>query len=269
MNHLAEGEIRIDCVPPLVVVAYATSGVPVRTSSATLVQDTNQWVEEILTLIHAAIAPTAESALSVPAASSPVATATPVEVAPAPAAHSNSAIVAGDLPEPSRRRETSFSGFVGGGVCSELWAKPVNGLLGPCASIGLQLSPDLRVAATGATEWTTGKPSDIALHLWQAGGEARFGRNVWAAFGAQLSALDLTPDRNLSPNSTFAYQGTLTLRGGFSATLARGRLVAGAGLRSYPGNREVRVNREPVFQLPVLALTLGIEYEIDLGAARD
>ncbi len=266
MNHLTESEIHISCVLPLVVVVHATKDVPIRSSSATLVQDTNQWVEEILTLIHAVIAPPAGTTLNKPVADAPIVTYPPVENTPNSALQqqSSSAALTPLSPKASKRGETSQLIFGGGGLCSEFWAKPVNALMGPCVSLGLRISSFSRFAATGATQWSTAKPNDIALHLWQAGVEARFGRTAWFALGTQLSAVDLTPERNLSPKSKFAYEPTLALRGGFSASLAGQRLVTGAGLRSYAANRDVRVDDKSVFQLPWLALTLGIEYEIDL-----
>lgn len=266
MNHLTESEIHISCVLPLVVVVHAMKDVTIRSSSATLVQDTNQWVEEILTLIHAVIAPPAGTTLNKPVADAPIVTNLPVENPPNSALQqqSSSAALTPWSPKASKRGEISQLIFGGGGLCSEFWAKPGNALMGPCVSLGLQISSFSRFAATGATQWSTAKPNGIALHLWQAGVEARFGRSAWFALGTQLSAVDLTPERNLSPKSKFAYEPTLALRGGFSALLAGQRLIAGAGLRSYAANRDVRVDDKSVFQLPWLALTLGIEYEIDL-----
>ncbi len=266
MNHLTESEIHVSCVLPLVVVVYATNDVPIRSSSATLAQDTNQWVEEILTLIHAVIAPRAGTTLNTPAADTPIVTYPPIENTPNSALQQQSSSAASTplSPTASKRGETSQLIFGGGGLCSELWAKPVNALIGPGVSVGLRITSFSRVAATGATQWSAAKPSDITLHLWQAGVEARFGRTVWFALGTQLSAVDLTPERNLSPKSKFAYEGALTLRGGFSTSLAGQRLVTGAGLRSYAANRDVHVDGKSVFHLPWLALTLGIESEIDL-----
>jgi hypothetical protein len=125
----------------------------------------------------------------------------------------------------------------------------------------------LRIAATGATEWSAAKPDNIALHLWQAGAEARFGRAYWLALGIQESAIRLVPDSGFSPRSRFAYEPTLVLSGGLTTSLAGQHLVAGGGIRSYEAARDVRLVRPSntsVFKLPMLALTLGIEYEFDL-----
>jgi hypothetical protein len=266
MNRLSESQIQINCVSPLVLVTYGANGVPIRSSSASLVQDINQWVEEILTLIHVVIAPSVDLTDN--------ATAAPASGEPSPPVAS---VAASEMPsatlpatpnefsfDASRRRPTSLSTFVGGGLCSELWAKPANAFAGPCASVGLHLSSFWRIAATGATEWSAAKPDNIAIHLWQAGAEARFGRAFWFALGMQLSAFSLVPDNGFLPRSKFAYQPTFALRGGLSTSLGGHRLVTGAGIRIYSMSRDVRLNNRTVFQIPMLALTLGIEYQFDL-----
>jgi hypothetical protein len=266
MNYLTESEIHISCAPPLIVVTYAPKGTPVRSSSAVLVQDIDQWVEEILALIHAAIAPPSEPAPSTMPAEAPIEPYAPAYLAPIgqPQVKYSSAVPTQFSHEESRRGGVSRLTSVGGGLCSELWAKPVNVLMGFCASIGLSLPSFWRLAATGATQWSTAKPSDIGLHLWQGAVEARIGRDYWFAFGTQMSIIHLTPDNGLLPRSKFAYEPTLALRVGFSTSLAGQRLVTGVGLRSYAVYRDVRVDGKKAFQLPMLALTLGIEYEIDL-----
>ncbi len=266
MNRLSGSEIQVNCVSPLVVVSYATNGVSVRSSSAPLVQDINQWVEEILTLVHAVIAPSVGLGTSDTTASGASNVTAPSAVnAPAMGAPSKS------LPtmsteysvEPPHRGEPK-SVSLGGGLCAELWAKPVNAFVGPCVSAGLRLSTFSRIAVTGATQWSTAKPDDIALHLWQAGADARFGRSFWFALGMQLSAIRLVPGIGFLPRSKFAYEPTFALRGGLSTTLGGQKLVTGVGLRGYSGPRDVRLNSVTVFQLPMFALTLGIEYEFDL-----
>ena len=266
MNRLSESEIQVNCVSPLVVVSYAANGISVRSSSAPLVQDINQWVEEILTLIHAVVAPSVGLGNSdTPASGASSETITSPVNAPNMSAPSKSLpTMSTEYSVEAPHRGESKSVSLGGGLCAELWAKPMNALVGPCVSAGLRLSPFSRIAVTGATQWSTGKPDDIALHLWQGGVEARFGRSFWFALGMQLSAIHLVPSSDFLPRSRFAYEPTFALRGGLSTTLGGQKLVTGAGLRGYSAPRDVRLNGVTVFQLPMLALTLGIEYELDL-----
>jgi hypothetical protein len=266
MNRLTDGELHVHCVRPLVVVEYKTPGLPIRSNSAALATDINQWVEEILALIHAVTTPASEIANQTNTLQAPRIEPPPSEIAARlpPQPNTASAVPVPNGPEASTRGQTSYMTDLGIGLCSELWAKPMNALLGPCATLGLRLSSLSRIAVIGGTQWSLARPADINIRHWQAGIEARLGASIWFALGAQVSILHLTPGNGLLPNSQIAYEPMLTMRGGYTVPLTAQRLATSAGLRSYPEYRDVRVNGQRAFRLPILAFTLGVEYEFDL-----
>ncbi len=253
-------QLRVHCVSRWLLVEAVDGSNQVRTSSATLDSDTVLWADQILALTHSLVANNSqgESVLrpQEPLAaqnarnesSRPNAPATP----PAPP-HRDS---------PNGNQTHALNLAVG--PCAEFWVKPTNLQLGPCATIGVPTSPRSRIAFTGGAQWSLVQPSDIEIRHWHGGIEVQFGQKWWLALGTQLSVLNLTPNNGLLPKSRNTFEPMLTIRAGYAATVAGQRLLASAGLRSYPESRDVRVDGHPAFTVPLVAVTAALEYEFFL-----
>ena len=192
------GALQIHCAAPLLVVEYSKPEFAMCSRSAPLPADATQWVEHILGLIHDATTANGElpavqqntvqtSVAQPPSLSTPG--VMPLTV-PAPAPSKSRKI------EQARQSSsTSASNAPGGrltlkpaisiGVCTEIWPKLPNALLGPCVSTGLRLNGLWRLAATGGMQWAAVQTDSIAIRNWHVGLDIRYGRTYWIAISAE------------------------------------------------------------------------------------
>ena len=200
MNRVTGGEINVHCWLPLVVVESTT---PVRSSSRHLVGNPDQWVDEILSMVHELLTPEVQPATLPSLAPQPIAEAPknpPAFVPPLPAPQQFAAPVAvASPPRPDLSHHVQLTPQIGIGLCAELWFKP-EVLPGPCAWFGIRHASWSQVAVGGGVQWAASRLNDIAIRHWHAGIEWRLGRTVWIAVGTQVSVYQLTPPQNLSPN---------------------------------------------------------------------
>jgi len=261
LNPLAFSQLRVHCVSPLLVVEVVDSNNQIRTNSAPMDPDAQKWADQILALTHSLVADTGQDA-SVPRPVAPPSAATARNESPRPSAL---AVV----PTAPPRRDSpdwyhAHTLSVAVGPCAEFWGSSTNLQLGPSATIGVPTLHQLRLALAGGSEWSLVQPSDIAMRHWHAGIEGQYGSTWWMAWGIQLSVLSLTPSKALLPKSQSAFEPMLTFRAGYTATIAGQRWLASAGLRSYPESREVRVDGQSVFTVPMLAITAALAYEFGI-----
>jgi hypothetical protein len=261
LSPLALSQLRVRCVSRLLLVEVVDSGNQIRTNSATLDADTRLWADQILALMHSLVADAGQSESALrpqepvvpPAAGNESSRPNAPVVTPAAPPHRDA---------PNWYQTHALSLAVG--PCVEFWAKPMNLQLGPCAAIGVPTSPFSRLAFTGGAKWSLTEPSNIEIRHWHGGVEAQFGPKWWVGFGTQLSVLSLVPNSGLLPKSQRTFEPVLTVRGGYAATVAGQRLLASAGLRGYPESREVRVNGQRAFTIPMVAVTVAVEYEFGI-----
>lgn len=283
MKRFSDGRMQIRCESGRAFVELEPTQGPSRRRDGALTGEPEDFVEQILALVHdvtspseatAALAdeshfpqaPSDDASASSSAASTSASTTPPEAPAPGPPPHRTVSApaprAAAPKPAPPVRLEPGI------GACGELWAAKPLLLLGPCASLGLRLRPTWRVAASFAISWGTAEPSAIAVRNLGGGVEASFGEPFWLALGARASWLRFTPDEGFAPSTQYAVEPELTLRAGYSWVSRRQSLAAALGLRAYPEYRDVRTNGSAAFRVPAVALTASLEYRFDLTAGE-
>jgi hypothetical protein len=284
MKQLSDGRMHIRCASGRASVEFEPTHGPSRRHDSSLTGGTEDFVEQILALVHevtvsseVTAAGTGESQLpqersgeataASAAASTSASTALPqappppavpplrTAIAPAPRA-------AAPAPAAPVRLEPGI------GACAELWAAKPLLLLGPCASFGFRLRPTWRIAPSFAIGWGTAEPSAIAVRSLGGGIDASFGEPLWLGLGAHASWLHFTPDAGFAPSAQNALEPELVLRAGYSWVDPRQGLAAALGLRIYPEYRDVHANGSAIFRVPALALTASLEYRFSLTAAE-
>jgi hypothetical protein len=284
MKRLSDGRMHIRCESDRASVEFEPKQGQSRRRDSSLAGEPEDFVEQILALIHDVTVPSEEAAAradeglvpqepsgnaSTPStAASTSASTTPPQAPPAQALPPHRTVVA-PAPRPAALTPAARVRLEPGiGACGELWAAKPLLLLGPCASFGFRLRPTWRIAASAAISWGTVEPSAIAVRNLGGGVEASFGEPFWLGLGARASWLRFTPDEGFAPSSQNAVEPELTLRAGYSWLGRRQSLAAALGLRAYPEYRDVRVNGSAAFRVPALALTATLEYRFDLTAAE-
>ncbi|HEX2870140.1 MAG TPA: hypothetical protein VHP33_02765 [Polyangiaceae bacterium] len=284
MKRLSDGRMQIRCASERAWVEFEPTQGPSRRRESSLTGEPEDFVEQVLALVHDVTVPSEATAAradeslfpqepssnaSTPStAASTSAATTPPKSPPAPALAPRRAAVA-PAPRPAALTPAAPVRLEPGiGACGELWAAKPLLLLGPCASFGFRLRPTWRVAASFAISWGTAEPSAIAVRNLGGGVEASFGEPFWLGLGARASWLHFTPDEGFAPSSQNAVAPELTLRAGYSWVGRRQSLAAALGLRAYPEYRDVRANGSAAFRVPAVALTASLEYRFDLTAAE-
>ncbi len=268
------GTLQIHCVVPLLVVEYSKPGFMTRSSSTPLPADVNQWVENILGLIHDATtangaSPKAQQSAVQPSSEKPPRAAASSALPQAVPAYSQPA--SSQLEQPAQSSSTQQSiatdgpsmmrPFAAFGICTDLWPKAGNALLGPCAWTGLRVRRLWRLAATGGVQWAAAQTESIGIRSWHVGLDVRYGRTYWLAIGSELSAIRLAPSSGTLPSDKSILAPVFSLRAGLSKPLVKRMFGVGAGLKLYPEYHDVRVDGHNAFRLPIVALTADVAYE--------